>query len=276
MATYAIGDLQGSNSSLQKLLANISFDASRDRLWFVGDQVNRGTESLQCLRFVRSLGDGAVTVLGNHDLHLLCVADGAARLRNGDTLQPVLDAPDREELLDWLRCRPMMHIEGEHVLVHAGLLPQWSVGEAKALAQEVESALRSAGRRNFLAEMYGNRPDCWSEGLKGFDRLRVIVNAMTRMRLCTPGGRMEFSHKGEPANYPAGYLPWFDVPLRKSADRTVICGHWSALGLKVEHNLLSLDTGCLWGGALTAVRLEDRTIFQVSCAELAGQAQWDS
>ena len=276
MATYAIGDLQGSNSSLQKLLANISFDASRDRLWFVGDLVNRGTESLQCLRFVRSLGDGAVTVLGNHDLHLLCVADGAARLRNGDTLQPVLDAPDREELLDWLRCRPMMHIEGEHVLVHAGLLPQWSVGEAKALAQEVESALRSAGRRDFLAAMYGNRPDCWSEGLKGFDRLRVIVNAMTRMRLCTPGGRMEFSHKGEPANYPAGYLPGFDVPLRKSADRTVICGHWSALGLKVEHNLLSLDTGCLWGGALTAVRLEDRTIFQVSCAELAGQAQWDS
>jgi len=276
MATYAIGDLQGSNSSLQKLLANISFDAGRDRLWFVGDLVNRGTESLQCLRFVRSLGDGAVTVLGNHDLHLLCVADGAARLRNGDTLQPVLDAPDREELLDWLRCRPMMHIEGEHVLVHAGLLPQWSVGEAKALAQEVESALRGAGRRDFLAAMYGNRPDCWSEGLKGFDRLRVIVNAMTRMRLCTPGGRMEFSHKGEPANYPAGYLPWFDVPLRKSAASTVICGHWSALGLKVEHNLLGLDTGCLWGGALTAVRLEDRTIFQVSCAELAGQAQWDS
>jgi len=275
MATYAIGDLQGSNSSLQKLLADIGFNASRDRLWFVGDLVNRGTESLQCLRFVRSLGDGAVTVLGNHDLHLLCVAEGAARLRNGDTLQPVLDAPDREELLDWLRHRPMLHIEGEHVLVHAGLLPQWSAGKAKVLAQEVESALRSSGRRDFLAAMYGNQPDCWSEGLKGFDRLRVIVNAMTRMRLCTPGGRMEFSHKGEPANYPSGYLPWFDVPLRKSADSTVICGHWSALGLKVEHNLLSIDTGCLWGGALTAVRLEDRKVFQISCAELAGQAEWD-
>jgi bis(5'-nucleosyl)-tetraphosphatase (symmetrical) len=275
MATYAIGDLQGSNSSLQKLLAAISFDARRDRLWFVGDLVNRGTESLQCLRFVRALGDGAVTVLGNHDLHLLCVAEGAARLRNGDTLQSVLDAPDREELLDWLRHRPMLYIEGEHVLVHAGLLPQWSVGKAKVLAQEVESALRSSGRRDFLAAMYGNQPDCWSEGLKGFDRLRVIVNAMTRMRLCTPGGRMEFSHKGEPANYPSGYLPWFDVPLRKSADSTVICGHWSALGLKVEHNLLSIDTGCLWGGALTAVRLEDRKIFQISCAELAGQAEWD-
>lgn len=270
MATYAIGDLQGSNSSLQKLLADIGFDARRDRLWFVGDLVNRGTESLQCLRFVRSLGDGAVTVLGNHDLHLLCVAEGTARLRNGDTLQPVLDALDREALLDWLRHRPMLHIEGEHVLVHAGLLPQWSVGKAKALAQEVESALRSSGYRDFLAAMYGNQPDCWSEGLKGFDRLRVIVNAMTRMRLCTPGGRMEFSHKGEPANYPAGYLPWFDVPLRKSADSTVICGHWSALGLKVERNLLSLDTGCVWGGALTAVRLEDRTVFQVSCAVLAG------
>lgn len=275
MATYAIGDLQGSNSSLQKLLADISFDARHDRLWFVGDLVNRGTESLQCLRFVRSLGDGAVTVLGNHDLHLLGVAEGAARMRNGDTLQPVLDAPDREELLDWLRHRPMLHIEGEHVLVHAGLLPQWSVGKANALAQEVESALRSSGRRDFLAAMYGNHPDCWSDGLKGFDRLRVIVNAMTRMRLCTPGGRMEFSHKGEPANHPAGYLPWFDVPLRKSADSTVICGHWSALGLKIEHNLLSLDTGCVWGGALTAVRLEDRTVFQVSCAELARQAEWD-
>ena len=275
MATYAIGDLQGSNSSLQKLLADISFDARHDRLWFVGDLVNRGTESLQCLRFVRSLGDGAVTVLGNHDLHLLGVAEGAARMRNGDTLQPVLDAPDREELLDWLRHRPMLHIEGEHVLVHAGLLPQWSVDKANALAQEVESALRSSGRRDFLAAMYGNHPDCWSDGLKGFDRLRVIVNAMTRMRLCTPGGRMEFSHKGEPANHPAGYLPWFDVPLRMSAGSTVICGHWSALGLKVERNLLSLDTGCLWGGALTAVRLEDRRIFQVSCAELAGQAEWD-
>jgi bis(5'-nucleosyl)-tetraphosphatase (symmetrical) len=275
MATYAIGDVQGSNSSLQKLLADISFDARHDRLWFVGDLVNRGTESLQCLRFVRSLGDGAVTVLGNHDLHLLGVAEGAARMRNGDTLQPVLDAPDREELLDWLRHRPMLHIEGEHVLVHAGLLPQWSVGKANALAQEVESALRSSGRRDFLAAMYGNHPDCWSDGLKGFDRLRVIVNAMARMRLCTPGGRMEFSHKGEPANHPAGYLPWFDVPLRKSADSTVICGHWSALGLKIEHNLLSLDTGCLWGGALTAVRLEDRTVFQVSCAELARQAEWD-
>lgn len=275
MATYAIGDLQGSNSSLQKLLADISFDALHDRLWFVGDLVNRGTESLQCLRFVRSLGDGAVTVLGNHDLHLLGVAEGAARMRNGDTLQPVLDAPDREELLDWLRHRPMLHIEGEHVLVHAGLLPQWSVGKANALAQEVESALRSSGRRDFLAAMYGNHPDCWSDGLKGFDRLRVIVNAMTRMRLCTPGGSMEFSHKGEPANHPAGYLPWFDVPLRKSAESTVICGHWSALGLKIEHNLLSLDTGCVWGGALTAVRLEDRTVFQVSCAELARQAEWD-
>ena len=275
MATYAIGDLQGSNSSLQKLLADISFDARHDRLWLVGDLVNRGTESLQCLRFVRGLGDGAVTVLGNHDLHLLGVAEGAARMRNGDTLQPVLDAPDREELLDWLRHRPMLHIEGEHVLVHAGLLPQWSVDKANALAQEVESALRSSGRRDFLAAMYGNHPDCWSDGLKGFDRLRVIVNAMTRMRLCTPGGRMEFSHKGEPANHPAGYLPWFDVPLRMSTGSTVICGHWSALGLKVERNLLSLDTGCLWGGALTAVRLEDRRIFQVSCAELAGQAEWD-
>jgi bis(5'-nucleosyl)-tetraphosphatase (symmetrical) len=275
MAIYAIGDLQGCNNSLQKLLANIGFDAGRDRLWFVGDLVNRGAESLQCLRFVRGLGDAAISVLGNHDLHLLCLAEGAARSRNGDTLQSVLDAPDREELLDWLRHRPMLHIEGEHVLVHAGLLPQWSAGKAKALAQEVERALRSNGHRGFLAAMYGNQPDCWNENLKGFDRLRVIVNAMTRMRICTPGGRMEFSHKGKPADSPAGYLPWFDVPARKSADSTVICGHWSALGLRVERNLLNIDTGCLWGGALTAVRLEDRKVFQISCAELAGQGEWD-
>jgi len=270
MATYAIGDLQGNFLSLQKLLEKIGFDARLDRLWFAGDLVNRGAESLQCLRYVRSLGDRAVTVLGNHDLHLLCVAHGAARLRKNDTLQPVLDAADRDELLGWLQQRPLLHVEGEYVLVHAGLLPQWSVSEARQLAQEVERALRAPQFREFLCALYGDQPDQWRDELSGHDRLRVIVNAMTRMRICTPEGKMEFSHKGEPENFPAGFMPWFAVPKRKSADSTLICGHWSALGLKIQPNLLAIDTGCLWGGALTAVRLEDRKIFQVSCATRLG------
>lgn len=275
MATYAIGDLQGSFRSLQKLLANIDFDAGRDCLWFVGDLVNRGPESLECLRFVRNLGDRAITVLGNHDLHLLCVAAGATRMKKSDTLQPILDAADGKDLLDWLRHRPMLHVFGKHILVHAGLLPQWSANMAKSLAEEVESALRGPNHEGLFSAMYGNRPDRWDDRLSGFDRLRVIVNAMTRMRICTTDGKMEFSHKGEAADFPPGYLPWFDVPGRMSADSTVICGHWSALGLKIEPNLLSIDTGCLWGRALTAVRIEDRAIFQVSCAKLAGHAVFD-
>ncbi len=268
MATYAIGDLQGTFSALQKLLDAINFDARKDRLWLVGDLVNRGSESLQCLRFVRELGDSAVTVLGNHDLHLLCVAAGAAKVRKNDTLQPVLDAPDRNQLLEWLQQRPMMHVEGNWVLVHAGLLPQWSIAKARTLASEVELALRAKDCRRFFAAMYGDDPDTWSEALTGYDRLRVIVNAMTRMRLCTSKGRMEFSHQGELQNLPGGFLPWFQVPGRKSADHTLIVGHWSALGLKLDANLISLDTGCVWGRSLTAMRLEDRKIFQVTCAGL--------
>ena len=265
MATYAIGDLQGSYSSLQRLIEKTGFDANVDRLWFVGDLVNRGAESLQCLRYVRSLGDRAVTVLGNHDLHLLCVAHGATRSRKNDTLQPILDAEDRDELLSWLQHRALLHVEGEYVLVHAGLLPQWSVHKAQQLAQEAECALRGPQFREFLFALYGDQPDQWRDDLSGHNRLRVIVNAMTRMRICSAEGRMEFSHKGEPTNFPAGFMPWFAVPQRKSADSTLICGHWSALGLKTQANLLAIDTGCLWGGALTAVRLEDRTVFQVPC-----------
>jgi len=275
LATYAVGDLQGSFSPLKRLLEKIGFDPLRDRLWLVGDLVNRGSESLECLRFVRGLGSAAVTVLGNHDLHLLCVAEGLAKPRSSDTLQAILDAPDREDLLAWLRTRPMLHCEGEYALVHAGLLPGWTVAKATALAHEVELALRGANYREFFAAMYGNEPAEWSDVLAGFDRLRVIVNAMTRMRLCTADGRMEFKHKGEPVDFPPGFIPWFDVPGRMSRDHTIICGHWSALGLKMMPRLLSLDTGCVWGRALTAVRLEDRAVFEMSCAELAGQAGWD-
>jgi bis(5'-nucleosyl)-tetraphosphatase (symmetrical) len=265
MPTYAIGDVQGCFDELQALLAAIGFDRGKDRLWFVGDLVNRGPKSLAVLRLVRDLGDAAVTVLGNHDLHLITFAAGLARPREDDTFDEVLAAPDCTTLVEWLRARPMIHVEGEYVLVHAGLLPQWDVGKACALAREVESALRGPDHRNFLAGLYGGVPDRWSDDLGGTDRLRVIVNAMTRMRFCTPEGVMEFRSKGDAADAPPGYLPWFDVPGRRSASHTVICGHWSALGLRMAPGLLALDSGCVWGGRLSAVRLDGRALTQVPC-----------
>jgi bis(5'-nucleosyl)-tetraphosphatase (symmetrical) len=266
MATYAIGDVQGCFTELKTLLGAIGFDRGRDRLWFVGDLVNRGPASLETLRFVRDLGERAVTVLGNHDLHLLALAHGFATARKDDTLEKVLAASDSEELLAWLRRLPLIHVAAGHVLVHAGLLPQWDIAKAESLAAEAEAGLRGPGHRDFLATLYGSRPDRWREDLQGPDRTRVIVNAMTRMRFCTTGGVMEFQTQGETANAPPGYLPWFDVPGRKSAGSTVICGHWSALGLRITANLLALDSGCVWGGKLTAIRLEDRRQFQVPCA----------
>src|SRR5713226_7832559 len=266
MATYAIGDVQGSFEELQALLGTIGFERNKDCLWFVGDLVNRGPASLATLRFVRDLSTRARTVLGNHDLHLLALAHGVVKEREDDTLAEVLAAPDRDELLDWLRRRPMIHVEADHVMVHAGLLPQWNVATATALAGEVEKELRGPRHRELLAELYGSRPDRWSDDLRGIERLRVIVNAMTRLRFCTPEGVMEFHTKGETAEAPPGYLPWFEVPGRKSADCTLVCGHWSALGLRIAPNLLALDSGCVWGGKLSAVRLEDRRLYQVPCA----------
>jgi bis(5'-nucleosyl)-tetraphosphatase (symmetrical) len=266
MATYAIGDVQGCYSALAALLDQVGFNATRDRLWFVGDLVNRGTQSLAVLRFVRGLGDAAVVVHGNHDLHLLASAAGLARRRPDDTLADVMAAPDRDELLDWLRFRPMAHAEDEYLLVHAGLLPAWSVGQALDLAAEVEHELRVKRYRDFLAELYGSKPAAWSDALAGMDRLRVIVNAMTRMRFVSADGAMDFAAKGETANAPPGYMPWFDVPGRASRAATIVCGHWSALGLRIRPDLLALDTGCVWGGALTAMRLEDRRLYQTPCA----------
>ncbi|MFH2139947.1 MAG: symmetrical bis(5'-nucleosyl)-tetraphosphatase [Pseudomonadota bacterium] len=265
MSIYAIGDIQGCYNELQRLLEQIDFDPVQDQLWFVGDLVNRGPGSLEVLRLVKSLGDSAITVLGNHDLHLLAVAEGIGKLHSSDTLDGVLNAPDRDELLHWLRHQRLMHAEGAHVLVHAGLLPQWTVTQALALAHEVESALRSDDYAVFLEKMYGNAPHGWEDGLEGYKRLRVIVNAFTRLRICTKQGEMEFKFKGEVGNIPEGYLPWFEIQKRRSADATIIFGHWSALGLKVEPNIIALDTGCLWGGPMTAIRLEDRCLFQVSC-----------
>lgn len=271
MAIYAVGDIQGCYIELQQMLEQIRFDPAQDKLWLVGDLVNRGPGSLQVLRLVRSLGDSAITVLGNHDLHLLAVAEGAAELHRTDTLDEVLAASDRDELLAWLRRQRLVHAEGDYVLVHAGLLPQWSVKQVISLAREVEDALRGPDYATFLARMYGNSPPAWDGELAGYKRLRVIVNAFTRMRICTPQGEMEFRFKGEVEHIPQGYLPWFEVPERKSRKATVIFGHWSALGLKVAPNVIALDTGCLWGGPMTAIRLDDRQLFQVSCKNPVAQ-----
>lgn len=273
MATYAIGDIQGCAVAFGRILDAIAFDPERDRLWLVGDLVNRGPSSLAVLRRVMALGETAITVLGNHDLHLLAVAEGFRKPHRSDTLDGVLAAPDRGEILDWLRHRNVMHVEGEYALVHAGLLPAWTTTQALGLAREVEAALRAPDFRDFLGHMYGNHPDRWDDALEGPARLRVVVNAMTRMRVCTADGRMELAFKGPPEEAPAGYMPWFAVPGRASLDRTVICGHWSALGLRQEERLLALDSGCLWRGALSAVRLEDRRLYQVSCARLRGPAR---
>jgi bis(5'-nucleosyl)-tetraphosphatase (symmetrical) len=267
VATYAIGDVQGCLEPLRRLLHAFGFDRARDRLWFVGDLVNRGPDSLATMRLVKDLGGCAVTVLGNHDFHLLAVAAGTAKTHRSDTLDEVLAAPDREELLAWLRQQPMLHVQGEWAMVHAGLLPQWSIAQAGILAREVEAALRGANWREFLAKLYGNAPDSWSEGLRGADRLRVIVNAMARMRFCTAEGKIEFNTKGETAKAPPGFFRWFDAPGRVSRDHTIIFGHWSTLGLTLRPDLIALDSGCVWGGSLSAVRLEDRKLFQIPCEQ---------
>jgi len=274
MAIYAVGDIQGCYTELMQLLEKIRFDPAVDKLWLVGDLVNRGADSLQVLRLVKSLGDRAITVLGNHDLHLLAVAAGTSRLHRGDTLDEILAAPDREELLNWLRHQRLLHVEGDFVLVHAGLLPGWTVKQAVRLAHEVEVSLQSIDYVKYFSHMYGNQPAAWDDSLTGFKRLRVITNALTRMRICTDGGEMEFDFKAEQHKIPQGYLPWFDVPERASGDKTVIFGHWSALGLMVKPNAIALDTGCLWGGPLTAIRLEDREIIQVPCADSAVAKHW--
>ncbi len=266
MATYAIGDIQGCYDEFSQLLDQVRFDTQNDSLWLVGDLVNRGPNSLGVLRRVRSLGDAAITVLGNHDLHLLAVAEGAAELHRSDTLDEILNAPDCDELMAWLRTRKLLHVQNDWVLVHAGLLPSWTVQQARELALEVEAALCGDHYHEFLAHMYGNQPDRWDEELSGYKRLRVVTNSFTRLRICSLQGEMEFRFKGDLAKMPAGYMPWFDVPGRASSNATIVCGHWSALGLKVTPQVIALDTGCLWGGSMTAIRLEDREIFQARCS----------
>ncbi len=265
MATYAIGDLQGCFFSFQDLLKKIQFNPAHDRLWFVGDLINRGPGSLNVMRWMLEHQSSVVTVLGNHDLHTLVVAEGFVSAHRSDTIQSLLDAPDAPELLGWLRNQPLVHFEHGYLMVHAGLLPEWTVDQAMALGAEVHLALQAPNYREFLQHMYGNDPKRWDDGLNGWDRLRVITNAMTRLRICSADGEMEFKFKGELQNIPDGYQPWFELSHRASVNTPIVFGHWSALGLQHKNNVYSLDTGCLWGGHLSAMRLEDRQIFQVPC-----------
>jgi bis(5'-nucleosyl)-tetraphosphatase (symmetrical) len=259
MALYAIGDVQGCAAELETLLGRLDFSTSRDCLWFVGDLVNRGPRSLDVLRLVAGLGDAAVVVLGNHDLHLLAVARGHAELRGADeTLRPILEAPDRDALLDWLQCRPMLHHDPVLgiTLLHAGLPPQWDVELARRCARELEQALRSDRSGELFARMYGNQPDLWRADIEGADRLRFITNALTRLRACDAEGRMLLKFKGPPEKLPAGAAPWFRAANRRSAGARIVCGHWSALGYLDEGGVLAIDTGCVWGGTLAAQRLD--------------------
>ena len=271
MSTYAIGDVQGCYSELRSLLHECGFDARRDRLWFTGDLVNRGPCSLDVLRFVADLGDRAHTVLGNHDLHLLASARGARRLRAKDTFHDVLEAADGEALIDWLRGRPMIHLDPEQqfVMVHAGIAPAWTIDDAVGYAAELSRALRAPDHPQFLAHMYGNEPDEWRDSLARFDRLRFIANAFTRMRYCHRNGRLDFSETRPPGVQDPSLAPWFTL-RDGGADRVgIVFGHWATLqlhdvlprGLHVRH----IDTGCVWGGSLTALRLEDDWEFRVDC-----------
>jgi len=268
MALYAIGDVQGCFRPLVKLLQRIHFDASRDQLWLTGDLVNRGPDSVEVLRYVRDMGAAATVVLGNHDLHLLAVAAGVSPLRPRDTLQPVLDTMDHADLLNWLRHRPMFVYcpSLNTALVHAGLHPTWTIDEAAALAHEVETVLRGAHYSTFLSQMYGDCPRRWHANLTGWPRLRLITNILTRTRFCTPHGDLDLTAKQAPGCQPEGLIPWFQVEYRRSRSVQVIFGHWSTLGQWNADGVISLDTGCYWGGALTAVRLDPEPGYFVRVA----------
>jgi bis(5'-nucleosyl)-tetraphosphatase (symmetrical) len=277
MALYCIGDLQGCLSPFERLLAEIGFSPSRDTLYVLGDLVNRGPDSLGVLRRLMALGEAAQCLLGNHDLHLLALWQGVRKPGRHDTVQSILQAPDSESLLDWLRRRPMALYAQGWLMVHAGVLPQWSTAQTLSLAAEVEQALRGPDLKGFFSTMYGNTPSQWQNSLEGPDRLRVIVNALTRLRFCTPDGQMDFTSSESAGNAPAGYLPWFEVPGRATRDTPMAFGHWSTLATETHHpvglrqNTLPLDTGCVWGGCLTAARLGAKAgnfeLIQVKCEQ---------
>jgi bis(5'-nucleosyl)-tetraphosphatase (symmetrical) len=262
MSHYVIGDVQGCYAELSELLDIVRFEPAKDRLWLVGDLVNRGPDSLSVLRKVKSLGAAATTVLGNHDLHLLIVAAGHRHPHRRDTLAEVLAAPDRDELIDWVRGLPLVVRDGERLMVHAGLVPSWTSADAAMHAREVEAVLRSPGCNEFLRDLYGDEPARWRDDLAGIDRLRAIVNVCTRLRFCAADGTMEFSEKRGTDHAPSGFAPWFAHPTRRSARDTIYCGHWSTLELMLAPNVAMLDSGCVWGGALTAIRLDDGRVYQ--------------
>ena len=270
MATYAIGDIQGCLVPLEELLDQIEFDPGIDRIWFCGDLINRGPHSLETLRFVKSLGDSAVTVLGNHDLHLLAIAEGFKQERPGDTYRKILKAPDAEELLFWLRQRPLVHFDKslKTLLVHAGVFPGWSRKQLKNYAREIEEHLRGKRYRRYLKRMYGRHPMFWDDDMPKWQRIRFITNALTRMRYCDTKGRLNLTSKGPPGSQQKKLVPWFEHPRLKCKKWRIVCGHWSALGLINEGRILSLDTGCVWGGKLTAAELtreKVKNIEQVRC-----------
>ena len=267
---YLLGDLQGCCDPLERLLRTVDFSPSRDHLFVLGDLVNRGPDSMGVLRRLRGLGGAATCLLGNHDLHLLAVAHGVRKLHKGDTVASILEAPDRDDWLNWLRHRRLaVHAHG-WLMVHAGVVPQWDVAKTVALAGEVEALLQGPDLADFLPNMYGNEPARWDETLQGADRWRCVINSLTRLRFCAADGTMEFKTKEGAGGSPEGYMPWFEVPGRRTASASVAFGHWSTLGLINRDDLLSLDTGCVWGGQLTAVKLladGGREVIQVPCEQ---------
>jgi bis(5'-nucleosyl)-tetraphosphatase (symmetrical) len=272
---YLVGDLQGCAVSLERLLAEIGFSPSRDRLVALGDLVNRGPQSLAVLRRLIGLGNAAACLLGNHDLHLLAVAHGTRSLRRGDTFGDVLLANDRLACIDWLRQQRLALLESGWLCVHAGVGPQWDTGQTLALAAEIQALLRGPDLAAFLPLMYGSEPDRWDESLQGAERWRMVINTLTRIRFCTEEGRLDLKAKQSAAAAPAGLRPWFEVPLRRTAAQPMAFGHWSTLGLIDRPELLAIDTGCVWGGALTAVRVDGgrRELVQIPCDPQQGAAE---
>jgi bis(5'-nucleosyl)-tetraphosphatase (symmetrical) len=258
LTVYAIGDIQGCYDELRQALDTVDFDPAADRLWCVGDLVNRGPKSLEVLRFVRDLGDAATCVLGNHDLHLLALAAGNKKHESEGSLAAVVAAPDRDELLHWLRHRQLIHHDADldFLMVHAGLPPQWDLETAIACGREVEEVLRGDGYVDYLLQMYGNKPDRWEPTLTGMERWRFITNCLTRLRYCDAEGRLALKDKGRPGSQAWGHMPWFEHPQRATSGQRIVFGHWSTLGYMARHNVWALDTGCLWGGALTMLRLD--------------------
>lgn len=276
MAIYAIGDIQGCYDELRLLLDAVEFDCSHDQLWFVGDLVNRGPKSLQTLRFVKSLGAAAVTVLGNHDMHLIASVLSMSKIGKKDTLAEILRAPDRDEVIHWLRHKPLFHHGVEFCLLHAGLPPQWDFELTKRIAAETEDAIQGADHEQFFKFMYGNKPSLWQDNLSKSERLRFAVNCFTRLRFCTAEGGLDFFHKGPPGSQPDNLLPWYAVPGRKSAGMRIIFGHWSTLGFYRDYNCHCIDTGCLWGGQLTALKLqEEPQRISIDCANTVAYAEFD-